>query len=123
MGYEFDDNGKYVGWSDLFDYSTIDTIKASEALPIPEGIAYEKRDGGFDISKQLLKIASKDNKADRIREEAELLIDLQEQKVLPKKGGKVTYVTWDSTISDEIAKPILEDLNLHSLSRISPEIL
>jgi hypothetical protein len=79
MGYEFDDNGKYIGWSNLFDYSSIDNLKASEYLPIPNGVTYEKRDGGFDISNQLLKIAKPNTtKAEKIRAEAELLIDLQE---------------------------------------------
>jgi hypothetical protein len=73
MGYEFDDNGKYVGWSDLFDYSTIDTLKASEYLPIPDGVNYEKRDTGFDITEQISNIASKGTKAEKIRAYANLL--------------------------------------------------
>ena len=40
MGYEFDENGKYVGWSDIFDYSGIEELKASEYLPIPTGVKY-----------------------------------------------------------------------------------
>ncbi len=58
MGYEFDDNGRYVGWSDLFDYSGIEELKASEYLPIPDGVKYEKRDNGFDISEQITNISS-----------------------------------------------------------------
>ena len=58
MGYEFDDNGKYVGWSNLFDYSGIEELRASEYLPIPDEVKYEKSDTGFDISKQITNIAS-----------------------------------------------------------------
>jgi hypothetical protein len=35
MGYEFDENGKYIGWSDIFDYTSVDTLQASEKLPMP----------------------------------------------------------------------------------------
>ena len=35
MGLSFDSNGKYVGWSNLFKYDTIGTLKASENLPMP----------------------------------------------------------------------------------------
>lgn len=58
MGYEFDDNGRYIGWSDLFDYSGIEELRASEYLPIPDGVKYEKSDNGFDISEQITNIAS-----------------------------------------------------------------
>ena len=30
-----DGNGKLIGWSDLFDYSTVETLEASLELPIP----------------------------------------------------------------------------------------
>ena len=35
MGLAFDDNGSYIGWSSLFDYTTVETIKASEYLTMP----------------------------------------------------------------------------------------
>nr|DAH58204.1 MAG TPA: hypothetical protein [Bacteriophage sp.] len=78
MGYEFDDNGKYVGWSDLFDYSSIEGLKASEYLPIPDNVIYEKRDDGFDITEQITNIASKSTKAEKIRAYADLLTKLQD---------------------------------------------
>lgn len=40
MGLCFDTNGKYVGWSNLFDYSSIDTLQASEYLPMPKHVKY-----------------------------------------------------------------------------------
>lgn len=57
MGYEFDDNGKYVSWSDLFDYSSIETLKASEYLPMPNKITYIKgSENAIDITKQIIDI-------------------------------------------------------------------
>lgn len=52
MGYEFDDNGKYIGWSDIFDYSGIEELKASEYLPIPTGTKYEYK-SLEDINKEI----------------------------------------------------------------------
>ena len=41
MGLNFDNSGMYYQWSDLFDYSTIQTLKASEYLPLSKGYKYE----------------------------------------------------------------------------------
>ena len=40
MGLCFDDNGKYLGWSNLFDYTNELTLKASEKLPMPKHVYY-----------------------------------------------------------------------------------
>jgi hypothetical protein len=40
MGHDFDDNGKYIGWSDLFDLSSQETLKVSEYLPTPDNETY-----------------------------------------------------------------------------------
>ena len=40
MGLCFDDNGKYLGWSNLFDYTNELTLEASEKLPMPKHIYY-----------------------------------------------------------------------------------
>lgn len=40
MGLCFDTNGKYIGWSNLFNYSTKETLEASEYLPMPQKIRH-----------------------------------------------------------------------------------
>ncbi len=35
MGLSFTSNGKYIGWSNLFDYSSIEALQASESIPMP----------------------------------------------------------------------------------------
>jgi hypothetical protein len=40
MGLSFDTNGKYIGWSNLFDFSSSATLEASEKLPMPKGVKY-----------------------------------------------------------------------------------
>lgn len=40
MGYEFDANGIFVGWSPFFNYDSIESLKKSEELPTPNGNEY-----------------------------------------------------------------------------------
>ena len=49
MGLSFDGNGRYVGWSSLFDYSSEEAIKASESLPMPKRIRYVVSQDGVNI--------------------------------------------------------------------------
>ena len=49
MGLSFDGNGRYVGWSNLFDYSSEKAIKASESLPMPKKIKYTVCQDGVNI--------------------------------------------------------------------------
>lgn len=121
MGYEFDDNGKYLGWSNLFDYSSIDTLRASEYLPIPEGVKYVKSDTGFDISDYISKIASKTTKVEKIRAEADLLRVLQDKPITYSKGKQYQYITW--TVDDNIAQDIVNDLQSHQDTEITPNMI
>jgi hypothetical protein len=38
MGFEFDNNGKFLGWSPLFNYESLKTLEMSLTLPTPSGI-------------------------------------------------------------------------------------
>lgn len=49
MGLSFDGNGRYVGWSNLFDYSSEEAIKVSEGLPMPKKIKYTVSQDGTNI--------------------------------------------------------------------------
>lgn len=42
MGQNYDSNGIYVGWSNLFDYTSLRTLEASKRLPIPKGIEADR---------------------------------------------------------------------------------
>jgi hypothetical protein len=53
MGLAFDDNGQYIGWSSLFDYNSLDTIRASEYLPLPKnGVTITEDVNGVDIAEE-----------------------------------------------------------------------
>jgi hypothetical protein len=37
MGQSYDEQATYIGWSNLFDYTSVKTLQASKTLPIPKG--------------------------------------------------------------------------------------
>ena len=37
MGQSYDEQATYIGWSNLFDYTSVKTLQASKELPIPKG--------------------------------------------------------------------------------------
>ena len=49
MGLSFDGNGRYVGWSSLFKYSSNEALRASEYLPMPKRKVYIKTESGYNI--------------------------------------------------------------------------
>ena len=61
LGLSFDDNGKYIGWSTLFDYSSQESLSVSEYLPAPQKTVYNKVDTGYDLNNylQILKESNK----------------------------------------------------------------
>lgn len=117
MGQEFDDNGKYIGWSNLFDYSSPETLRASQRLPLPTGATFVKADTGIDITDNIRAIESAINKAQRLRLEADLLVQLDNKISYDQKTKRLTtYVTWDDTVD---GNSVLNDLNIHSLTNIN----
>lgn len=46
--FAFDQNGKFVKWSDLFDMSSMDMLKASMTLPLPTGKYFSEDDIKYD---------------------------------------------------------------------------
>lgn len=67
MGQCFDTNGKYIGWSNLFDYSTEETLQASEYLPMPQKIRHIVVNDPFqtrtDLTQKFQKASSDEEKA------------------------------------------------------------
>lgn len=54
MGQSYDENGIYIGWSPLFDYTNIQTLTLSKQLPIPQNFHLEEDDiKGVDITDEL----------------------------------------------------------------------
>lgn len=105
LGHEFDDNGIYLGWSSLFDYSSIDSLHASENLPFPKGRVYTKSNNGLDINPYVQAILQSEG-VQRINNIAKLLKFLNRQENL-----QVTYEGDDS---------IVNLLNQHESTYITP---
>lgn len=73
MGLSFDGNGCYVGWSNLFKYDSIETLKASEFLPMPKKKVYKKTNSGVNIDSFINEIIQATTPAERILKYAKLL--------------------------------------------------
>lgn len=59
MGQNYDSNATYVKWSPLFDYSSVKTLEASKALPVPKGLdIHMDYNYGADISEEIAAIMS-----------------------------------------------------------------
>lgn len=105
LGHEFDDNGVYLGWSSLFDYTDIDTLHASENLPYPNGRKYVKTQNGVDINNYVQLINSSTG-VERINNIVRLLNYLNKQNNL--------------NISYEGNDDILNLINKHESTYIAP---
>lgn len=133
MGNEFDANGKFIGWSNLFDYSSIETLEASTHLKTPKGIKYYKANDGVDITTQIDEYA-------KLNEERESLVsqvnneNLQQIKVQNNKlrAKQILIladilertewkVNWQNG-RDIYGNAIIEELNNHESTQI-PENL
>lgn len=111
MGFEFDDNGKFVGWSDLFNYSTIEALNASTLLPIPQKINYKKTGSYVNIT-ELLKSYKESKNEDLKKEITKELLTANSELI--KGGVNRTVVVWDDKSLDDIGTSLLEELNTES---------
>ena len=111
MGYDFDDNGIYVGWSPFFNYGSIESLKKSEELPTPNGNRYEYSDNesSLDITTYLQQL-TKDN--------------FYSEEALPAVVNMLTAIdnsdsktlTYDSSlVSEDNANFVLNRINEHNL--------
>lgn len=53
MGLSFTDDGRYIGWSNLFDLYSLKTLEASEKLPQPKNRRYAFKKGQTDVTKDI----------------------------------------------------------------------
>lgn len=111
MGYEFDDNGIYVGWSPFFNYSSLESLTKSEELPTPNGktYAYSDSETALDITSYLMRL-NKDNFY--TVEALPVLVDM----LLAIDNNNSTELTYDSSLTqDDNANFILNRINEHNL--------
>ena len=114
MGLSFNGVGIYVGWSNLFDYSSVEAIKASEYLPMPNKTDFIKDDSGTNIDEFISVINSANqvgNRAYRIRAYADLLTYLND--------NNITEITWTIEPSEDI----MQNLRSHEYTKIPKNML
>ena len=118
MGYSFDGNGMYLGWSDLFDFSSVDHITASERLPLPKNIKYKELVSGINVSDEVLKVLnSEENSVQRILQIANLI-----KKIYRNSNSEDKIINiYLGNISDENKKYILSILEKHENTELSPK--
>ena len=85
MGFAFDDNGKYINWSPLFSYNSVEELQASENLPFPTGKLLQVADDGEDIKSFEDAINGALNDADRINKYADLILYLNNNNITKVK--------------------------------------
>lgn len=111
MGYDFDDNGIYVGWSPFFNYGSIESLKKSEELPTPNGNRYEYSDSesSLDITTYLQQL-TKDN----FYSEEALSTVVNMLTAIDNSDSKT--LTYDSSlIPEDSANFVLNRINEHNL--------
>lgn len=119
MGTEIDDNGIYQGWSDIFDYTNLQTLKASEKLPIPQNvelITIDKQNGGptenaINIDQYVQEyIQVKDNPVERMNLYNKLIRDIN------KLQQETIEIYWeDDNMASDRGK-LINVVNTHNSS-------
>ena len=150
MGLCFDTNGKYIGWSNLFDYSNEKTLAASEYLPIPQKIRHivindaaaaranlakqltettdENRKGVIENRlKQLDHIVDLDPWIERISSEQDQASKIRLYADLINEINRESYQDGDSkTVNISYTNPngleVVKNLNKHEFTQIPPNL-
>lgn len=112
MGFNFDDNGQFIGWSDLFDYSSNEALESSCSLPVPRNSKWIKTNNGINI--------------ERYAEEAQKAYDsnniILRNAFINKVLDNIDYSP-NSTIEVNYSSPILNqlisDINTHESTQLS----
>ena len=66
LGYNFDNNGIFIGWSNLFDYKTKESLESSCYLPVPKHTTWISVDADEDVDILNMKLSDGTFLRDRI---------------------------------------------------------
>ena len=150
MGLCFDTNGKYIGWSNLFDYSTDETLAASEYLPMPQKVRHtvinDAATARTNLAKQLTETTDENRKAvienrlkqldhivdldpwiERISNEPDQAAKILLYADLINEINKEAYQDGDSkTVNISYTNPngleVVKNLNKHEFTQIPPNL-
>lgn len=107
MGLSFDGNGRYVGWSNLFDYSSESSIKASENLPMPKRIKYTVSQDGFNIDEYI-------NQIEQVEQIPELRVKVYADLLNYLYKNKITTLSYTNPYGEKV----LRYLRIHEFTDI-----
>lgn len=118
MGLSFDNNGRYVGWSSLFNYDSIENINASEELPYPDGREYIKKASGLNIDNYIEEISKSTTESEKISKYVKLLNYLNDNAVYDEKTGKYN-INYTHLNGNEV----LQKINQHEKTKLPIQLL
>lgn len=119
MGQSFTDNGEYIGWSNLFDFTDYSTLAASKTLPIPKGYRLVAGDSKYNIDSELQAINNAHNAKNKV---AEIKAYAKLINKIDAQHGIYNH-TWNSSDTTKlIAEKILAKVQKHELYK-APEYL
>ena len=111
MGHSFDDNGVYIGWSNLFKYSSLEALQASEQLPMPQGRRYDLDKFGYDLTRYE-QIYNNSNDVDKTKLITKILNDLNNIKAF---DGKVLVNSSNESL-------LYQDIISHENTKLPQEL-
>lgn len=112
MGFNFDDNGQFIGWSNLFDYSSNEALESSCSLPVPRNSKWIKTNNGINIERYA-------GEAQRTYDSDNVVL---RNALINKILDNIDYNP-NSTIEVNYSSPILDqlinDINIHESTQLS----
>lgn len=112
MGFNFDDNGQFIGWSNLFDYSSNEALESSCSLPVPRNSKWIKTSNGINIERYA-------GEAQRAYDSDNVVL---RNTLINKILDNIDYNP-NSTIEVNYSSPILNqlinDINIHESTQLS----
>lgn len=112
MGFNFDDNGQFIGWSNLFDYSSNEALESSCSLPVPRNSKWIKTNNGINIERYA-------SEAQRAYDSDNVVL---RNALINKILDNIDYNP-NSTIEVNYSSPILNqlinDINVHESTQLS----
>lgn len=110
MGQSFSDDGMYIGWSPLFDYSSEQMVDASKTLPLPRGNKLIVVEGEqYSIENELNSILASSG-PERLRKVANLIYKID------NNNGRYNYIA--GTNADE-KRRLIRQIQKHEDYKVS----
>ena len=119
MGQSYDDNAIYIGWSNLFDYTNLETLQASKQLPVPKRLQIVQDESGINLDAEINQLLSLlDNTGKVIGDKVQALnLYTSIIRKAETNNGLINYTGTDNKFNT-----LLQILNNHEFYPIPPNI-